>query len=59
MTNRERKQTLTEELMADPDMAHVRKKRFNALQADRQRWAHRKVRKAGYERKKVYKRPRH
>ena len=59
MTRRERKQTLTEELLADAELAQSRRKRFGALQADRQRWSGKKGRRTGNERKKVYKRPRH
>lgn len=61
MTNKQRKQTLTEELLADAELSQTRKKRFGALQAERQRWASKgqKRKKVGYERKRVYKRPRH
>ena len=59
MTRKERKQTLTEELLADAELAQSRRKRFGALQADRQRWSGKKGRKTSNERKKVYKRPRH
>ena len=60
LTRKQRKQTLTEELMADPELSATRKKRFGALQAERQRWAGKKGRKnVGYARKKASKRPRH
>ena len=59
MTRRDRKQTLTEELLADAELAQSRRKRFGALQADRQRWSGKKGRKTSNERNKVYKRPRH
>ena len=61
MTKKQRRQTLTEELLADAELSQTRKKRFGALQAERQRGATRgqKRKSVGYERKKVYKRPRH
>lgn len=61
MTKKERKRSLTEELLADAELARTRKKRFGALQDERQRWAHKKQQRknVGYARKKVYKRPRH
>jgi hypothetical protein len=37
----------------------VRKKRFSALQEERQRWSRKKGRKTDNERKKVQKRPKH
>lgn len=36
MTKKERKQTLTEELLADINLKQQRKRRFEALQAERQ-----------------------
>ena len=45
MTRRERKQTLTEELLADAELAQSRRKRFGVLQAERQRWSSKKGRK--------------
>jgi hypothetical protein len=59
MTHKERKQTLTEELLADPELAQSRRKRFGALQQEKQRWGRKKGRQTNNERKKVYKRPRH
>ena len=32
LTNNERKGTITEELLADPELSQVRKRRFNKLQ---------------------------
>ena len=32
LSNRERKRTITEELLADPDLSQARKRRFNKLQ---------------------------
>lgn len=32
LTNNERKNTITEELLADPELAQARKRRFNKLQ---------------------------
>lgn len=32
LTNNERKATITEELLADPELSQVRKRRFNKLQ---------------------------
>ena len=59
MTKKERKQTLTEELLADPELTQSRRKRFGALQQEKQRWSRKKSRPTNNERKKVYKRPRH
>ncbi len=59
MTRKQRKGTLTEELLADPDLAETRAKRFGALQEERQRWSRKKKRPTNNERKKVAKRPRH
>jgi hypothetical protein len=60
LKRKERKGTLTEELLADPDLAETRAKRYGALQEERQRWSRKKVHRATTnERKKVYKRPRH
>lgn len=60
LKRKERKGTLTEELLADPVLAETRAKRFGALQEERQRWSHKQVkRKTNNERKKVHKRPRH
>lgn len=39
MTKKERKQTLTEELLADINLKQQRKRRFEALQAERQELA--------------------
>ena len=59
MTRKERKQTLTEELLADAELTQSRRKRFGALQQEKQRWGRKKGRSTNKERKKVYKRPRH
>ncbi len=59
MTKKERKQTLTEELLADPELTQSRRKRFGVLQQEKQRWSRKKRRPTNNERKKVYKRPRH
>ncbi|BDA41166.1 probable deoxynucleotidyltransferase terminal-interacting protein 2 at C-terminar half [Coccomyxa sp. Obi] len=59
MTRKERKGTLTEEILADPDIAATRAKRYGALQEERGRWARKKKRPTTNERKKVAKRPRH
>lgn len=59
MTRKERKGTLTEEILADPDIAATRAKRYGALQEERSRWARKKKRPTTNERKKVAKRPRH
>lgn len=32
LTNKQRKRTMAEEIMSDPHLAHVRKKRYNAIQ---------------------------
>lgn len=34
LTNHERKATITEELLADPELSQVRKRRFNKLQVE-------------------------
>lgn len=59
MTRKQRRGTLTEELLADPDLAEGRAKRFSRLQEERGRWARKKKRPTNNERKKVVKRPRH
>lgn len=43
MTKKQRKATLTEELLADDDLNRLRKKRYNALQEEASRWSHKKV----------------
>jgi hypothetical protein len=61
LTNKQRKRTLTEEIMADEGLAQVRKKRFNKLQEERSYWAKKKAgRKTENERrKKAHHRPKH
>eukprot|EP00884_Botryococcus_braunii_P022252 jgi/Botrbrau1/8710/Bobra.0311s0022.1 len=43
LTNKQRKNTLTEELLADAELNRLRKKRYNALQEEASRWSHKKV----------------
>jgi len=50
LARKERKQTFTEELMADAQLKRSHKRRFDRLQAERQKWRHKKVRKTGNER---------
>lgn len=58
MTKKERKQTLTEELLADIQLSQQRKRRFEALQAERQELARqRKKTRALHKRSKH--RPKH
>lgn len=45
LTNKQRKRTLTDELLADPALAASRKKRFMQLQEEAGYWASRKKRK--------------
>ncbi len=42
MTRKERKQTLTEELLADAQLQTAHKRRFNKLQAERSRFSDKK-----------------
>lgn len=39
LTNSQRKRTFTDEIMADPHLDQVRKKRFNKLQEERGKWS--------------------
>ena len=59
MTKKQRQGTLTDELLADPDLAEGRAKRYGRLQEERGRFARKKKRPTGNERKRVVKRPRH
>jgi hypothetical protein len=61
LTRKQRKRTLTEELLADPELARERKKRFAKLQQEAQRWSCRKhKRKTANERIKARaRRPKH
>ena len=59
LTNRERKQTMTEELLADPDMQQSRKRRFTALQEEKSRWSHKKHKGSGERIKKRSKPKKH
>lgn len=45
MTRKERKQSITEELLADKALGQQRKRRFGRLQGEKQRWAGRRGRK--------------
>lgn len=45
LTKKQRKNTLTEELLADAELNRLRKKRYNALQEEASRWSHKKVKK--------------
>ena len=44
LTKRDRKATITEELLADKALSQQRKRRFGRLQEDRQKWAGRRGR---------------
>ncbi|KAA6416599.1 MAG: hypothetical protein FRX49_13429 [Trebouxia sp. A1-2] len=45
LSNRERKRTITEELLADPDLSQARKRRFDKLQDEKAYWAGKRGRK--------------
>jgi hypothetical protein len=47
LTNAERKSTLTEQLLADKEVTHARKKRNAKLQATAQRWPAKKLKRKG------------
>ena len=59
MTNKERKQTITEELLADPQLEDSRKRRFERLQDEKSRWSHKKHKGSGERLKKRAKKPKH
>ncbi|EFN59779.1 hypothetical protein CHLNCDRAFT_133463 [Chlorella variabilis] len=61
LTNKQRKRTFTEEIMADEQLAEMRKKRHAKLQEERQYWSKKKMgRKTSNERKKkAHHRPKH
>lgn len=59
LTNKERKQTITEELLADSQLQESRKRRFERLQEEKSRWSHKKHKGSGERLKKVAKRPKH
>ena len=60
LSNKQRKGTLAEELLADTELTRMRKKRYSALQEEAQRWSHKKVKKSERPRiKKKHKRPKH
>ena len=50
LARKERKQTFTEELLADRQLKQSHTRRFDRLQAERQRWRHKKVRRTNNER---------
>ncbi|KAL3159272.1 hypothetical protein ABBQ32_011235 [Trebouxia sp. C0010 RCD-2024] len=45
LSKKDRKQTITEELLADPELSQARKRRFDKLQDDKAYWARKKGRK--------------
>ena len=47
LSNSERKSTLTEQLLADPDVSHSRKKRYDKMQVESEKYSKGKKRKAG------------
>ena len=47
---KDRKRTMTEELMADQALASTHKRRFTKLQDEAQRWRHKKVKHTNNER---------
>ncbi|WIA13431.1 hypothetical protein OEZ85_007011 [Tetradesmus obliquus] len=56
----QRKATLTEQLLADPELQHTRKKRYGRLQEEAQKWVKHKKRKTSQPRKTPSKhRPKH
>lgn len=57
--NKKRKQTITEELLADHDMRESQKRRFDKLQEEKSRWSHKKHKGSGERLKKRAKRPKH
>ncbi len=60
LPRKQRKRTLTDELLADAELTHVRKKRYGALQEERQRFRRVKRRKTDLPRlKKAHRRPKH
>lgn len=56
LNNSERKQTLTEQLLADVDVGYHRKKRYNKIQDEAQRFQKVKKRKTDLPREKTPKR---
>ena len=56
---KQRKQTITEELLADPELQASRKRRFGKLQEEASRWSHKKHKGSGEQLKKKAKRPKH
>ena len=60
LTRKQRKTSITEELLADKALAQQRKRRFGRLQAERQQWSSRRRRKTDNDRlKKHRKAPKH
>lgn len=60
LTKKQRKRTLTEEVMADAQLTEVRKKRFTKLQEERSYWSKKPAQKTSNERrKKAHRRPKH
>ncbi len=60
LARKERKRTFTEELMSDAALKQSHKRRFDRLQAERQRWRHKKIRHTSNERLNKRKpRPKH
>ncbi|KAL4446201.1 hypothetical protein ABPG77_003008 [Micractinium sp. CCAP 211/92] len=60
LTKKQRKRTLTEEVMADAQLTEVRKKRFTKLQEERSYWSKKPAKKTSNERrKKAHRRPKH
>jgi Fcf2 pre-rRNA processing len=58
LTKKQRKNTLTEELLADEELNRLRKKRYNALQEEASRWSHKKGKKTDQPRIKRRSKPR-
>ena len=60
LTNKQRKRTLTEEVLADAELQQVRKKRYAKLQEERQELTRKRGRKTDKPRlKKAHHRPKH
>lgn len=59
LTNKQRKSTFTDELMADSNLQKSQKRRFSKLQEENQRWSHKKYRGKKPQLKKKAKRPKH
>ena len=57
LTNRERQQTITDEILADPEIQASRKRRFENMQQENQKWNHRKQK--GSRERKIPRKKRH